>query len=247
MWRPDIEEVGKNLKKMKLRWIEVPTGTRQMWWWTAKCALMGSARNFTPVWPVHYLLLSYSFPSSHHHIRLSTPSLASCSILPILYLEFTVPGALSPTPFPSILADQFRSCSFFFCLATSLRILPVKSPYLTRSFISRFYKKDGQLYVDRICRGVWRGQASASRSWEVSERGARSISLIFLCIYSNILIRYRVLTALCIIRRSRSWPHRSRYVDMIPKSNILAKPRRKVLLLGSGDSGKSTILKVNRA
>jgi hypothetical protein len=65
------------------------------------------------------------------------------------------------------------------------------------------------------------------------------------CIYANILSQCRVLTTLCIIRRSRSWPHRSRYVEMIPKFNILAKPRRKVLLLGSGDSGKSTILKVN--
>jgi hypothetical protein len=68
----------------------------------------------------------------------------------------------------------------------------------------------------------------------------------FLCIYANISSQYRVLTTLCIIRRSKSWPHRLRYVEMIPKFNILVKPRRKVLLLGSGDSGKSTILKVNR-
>ena len=64
-------------------------------------------------------------------------------------------------------------------------------------------------------------------------------------IYANILSQYRILTTLCIIRRSRSWPHRLKYVDVIPKFNILAKPRRKVLLLGSGDSGKSTILKVS--
>ena len=68
----------------------------------------------------------------------------------------------------------------------------------------------------------------------------------FSCIYANVLSQYRVLTTLFIVRRSRSWPHRSRYVEMIPKFVILAKPRRKVLLLGSGDSGKSTILKVNR-
>ena len=68
----------------------------------------------------------------------------------------------------------------------------------------------------------------------------------FSCIYANIMSQYRVLTALCIIRRSRSWPHRLRYVEVIPKFDIFAKSRCKVLLLGSGDSGKSTILKVNR-
>jgi hypothetical protein len=56
----------------------------------------------------------------------------------------------------------------------------------------------------------------------------------FSCIYANILGQYRVLTALCIIRRSRSWPHRSRYVEVIPKLNILAKPRRKGTAIGIG-------------
>lgn len=68
----------------------------------------------------------------------------------------------------------------------------------------------------------------------------------FLRIHANILSQCRVLTTSCIIRRSRSWPHRLKYVEMILKFNILANPRLKVLLLGSGDSGKSTILKVNR-
>ena len=45
----------------------------------------------------------------------------------------------------------------------------------------------------------------------------------FSCIYANILSQYCVLTTLCIVRRSRSWPHRLRYVEMIPKFNILAK------------------------
>ncbi len=65
-------------------------------------------------------------------------------------------------------------------------------------------------------------------------------------IFSVHICPYLVLTTLGITRRSRRWHHRLRYVEMIFTFNLLVKPRHKVLLLGSGDSGKSTILKVNR-
>ena len=56
----------------------------------------------------------------------------------------------------------------------------------------------------------------------------------FSCIYANVWSQYRVLTTLCIIRRSRSCPHRLRYVAMIPKFNILAKTAPQGTALGIG-------------
>jgi hypothetical protein len=47
-------------------------------------------------------------------------------------------------------------------------------------------------------------------------------------------VQYRVLTTLCIIRRSRSWPHRLRYAEMIPKFNILAKTTPQGTAVGIG-------------
>jgi hypothetical protein len=60
----------------------------------------------------------------------------------------------------------------------------------------------------------------------------------FSCIYATILSQYRVLTTLCIIRRSRSWPHRLRYVEMIAKFIILAKTAPQGTAVGIGRFGK---------
>ena len=156
MWRPDIEEVGKKFKKKEIEMNRGPDRHAANVVMNCQMCVDGQRTKFHPrlTCSLFAALLFLSFFSSSYSSFYAFTRILFCSIHPILYLEFTVPGALSPIPFPSILADQFRSCSFSCFLATSLRILPVKSPYLTRSFISQFYKKDGQLYVDRICRRV---------------------------------------------------------------------------------------------
>jgi hypothetical protein len=130
--------------------------------------LMGSAPNSLPPFDLDLFIHCCSLiPFLLFNIIFVFLRFHSHSVLYDQYYTWNSPTFRVRSPRPH--SHQFRltNSAFYshsFCLSTSLLTLPVKSPYLTRSFISQFYKKDGQLYVSGICRGVRRGQASASRS-----------------------------------------------------------------------------------